>query len=62
MGLWYFKNETESVYDKIEITDFYRYIEEKTKLEKENTLKNVFFYIKDFMLCLKRVLLISVQK
>lgn len=49
MGLWYFKNETESVYDKIQITDFYRYIEEKTKLEKENTLKNVFFYIKDFM-------------
>ncbi|XCP84764.1 hypothetical protein ABXS75_17210 [Roseburia hominis] len=49
LELCYFKNEVESVYDKIEITDFYRYIEKKTKLEKENTLKNVFFYIKDFM-------------
>ncbi len=49
MELCYFRNDTESVYDKIEITDFYRYIEKKTKLKKENTLKNVFFYIKDFM-------------
>lgn len=52
MGKWYLKNETNNVYDTIELTDFYSYIEKKTKLEKENTLKNVFFYIKDFMCCM----------
>lgn len=48
----YFKNDIDSVYDKIMITDFYFYIEKETKLEKENTLKNVFFYLKDFMRCM----------
>lgn len=52
MGKWYLKSETNNVYDTIELTDFYSYIEKKTKLEKENTLKNVFFYIKDFMCCM----------
>lgn len=52
MGKWYLKSETNNVYDTIELTDFYSYIEQKTKLEKENTLKNVFFYIKDFMCCM----------
>ena len=49
MGKDYFKNMTDSVYDTIEMQDFYGYIREKTKLKSENTLKNVFFYIKDFM-------------
>lgn len=48
----YLKNGHDSIYNKIKITDFYRYINEETKLEKENTLKNVFFYIKDFMSCM----------
>lgn len=52
IGKWYLKSETNNVYDTIELTDFYSYIEKKTKLEKENTLKNVFFYIKDFMCCM----------
>lgn len=52
MEKWYLKSETNNVYDTIELTDFYSYIEKKTKLEKENTLKNVFFYIKDFMCCM----------
>lgn len=52
MGKWYLKSETNNVYDTIELADFYSYIEKKTKLEKENTLKNVFFYIKDFMYCM----------
>lgn len=49
---YYFKNKTDNIYDKIERTDFYSYLKEKTKLKKENTLKNVFFYIKDFMCCM----------
>lgn len=40
---WYLKSEINNFYDTIELTDFYSYIEQKTKLEKENTLKNVFF-------------------
>lgn len=52
MGKWYLKNETDNVYDTIELTDFYSYIEKKTKLRKENTLKSAFFYIKDFMCCM----------
>lgn len=45
----YDNNDNSNVYNEIELKDFYRYIEEKTKLKKENTLKNVFFYLKDFM-------------
>lgn len=52
MGKDYFKNMTDSVYDTIEMQDFYGYIIEKTKLKSENTLKNVFFYIKAFMCCM----------
>lgn len=52
MEKWYLKNETDNVYDTIELTDFYSYIEKKTKLGKENTLKSAFFYIKDFMCCM----------
>lgn len=48
----YFKNDTDSVYDQIRRKDFYDYIRKETKLEKENTLKNVFFYFKDFMKCM----------
>ena len=42
MEKWYLKNETHNVYDTIELTDFYSYIEKKTKLGKENTLKSAF--------------------
>lgn len=49
MKNYYFKNGTNSIYDKIEMQDFYSYLKEKTKLQREDTLKNVFFYIKDFM-------------
>ena len=61
---YYFKNITGSIYDKIEITDFYSYIDKKTKLKRENTLKNVFFYIKDFMCCMseKRTFDISTKE
>lgn len=52
MKKWYLKNEICNVYDTIELNDFYSYIKEKTKLGKENTLKNAFFYIKNFMCCM----------
>lgn len=45
----YDNNDNNNVYNEIELRDFYRYIKEKTKLKKANTLKNVFFYLKDFM-------------
>ncbi len=47
----YLKSETDSIYDAIELPDFYEYIAKKTKLRKENTLKSAFFYIKGFMSC-----------
>ncbi len=50
----YYKNMADSIYDRIERQDFYSYIREKTKLKSENTLKNVFFYIKDFMCCMSK--------
>lgn len=48
----YFKNEEVSVYDEIEQPDFVRYTRAEMKIEKESTLKNAFFYIKDFMNCM----------
>lgn len=48
----YFKTMKDSIYDRIEMQVFYDYIREKTKLKSENTLKNVFFYIKGFMCCM----------
>ena len=50
-GMDYLKSETDSIYDAIELPDFYEYIAKKTKLRKENTLKSAFFYIKGFMSC-----------
>lgn len=51
-GMDYLKSETDSIYDAIELPDFYEYIAKKTKLRKENTLKSAFFYIKSFMSCM----------
>lgn len=48
----YFKNENNSVYDGIYIPDFQKYVITEMKAEKENTLKNAFFYIKGFMVCM----------
>lgn len=48
----YFKDDDSSIYDRIQLPDFYWYANYEMKVAKENTLKNAFFYIKDFMHCM----------